>query len=402
MKKTFTILLIFITLCLFSQSENWKIYNSLNSPLPNNKITSTIIDNEGKIFFGTHNGLVVYDGEVWKNYNVKNSLIISDKILDISVDNFNNKWIGTSSGLVLYKGGEFKTFNIKNSNILSDKIRQIIIKGGEKYLATEKGIVIISLKDTIIINKKHKKIPDENIITLQVDNNKNIWVGTNSGLIYYNNKELKLFNKENSNLPDNHIWSLKTDNEVVWVGTKKGLVKISDTDWKVFTKKNSELPSNIITNITKDEYNRIWIGTTSGVVTYDGYEWKNYKTNKKLKTIFSIYIDKNDNKWISTEKALIVLNEQGVSTLNNKKTNKPSYFKMLDNTKMEYFLPQSSNVEIKIYNNQGELVDVILEEKMLKGKHHFYYNTEGLTIGSYLCSFKTEKLSSTKKLIVMK
>ena len=402
MKKTFTILLSFITLSLYSQSENWKIYNNLNSPLPNNKITSTIIDNEGKMFFGTHNGLVVYDGETWKNYNVKNSLISSNKILDISVDNFNNKWIGTSSGLVLYKEGEFKTINTKNSNLPSDKIRQTIIKGSKKYLATEKGVVIISLKDTIIINKQTKKLPDENIITLQVDNKGNIWVGTNSGLIYYNKKELKFFNKENSKLPDNHIWSLKTDKEVIWAGTKKGLVKISDTDWEVFTKKNSGLPSNIITDITKDEYNRIWIGTTKGMTTYNGYEWKNYKTKKNLKTIFSIYIDKNDNKWISTEKALIVLNEQGVSVLNNKKTKKPSYFKVLDNTKIEYFLPQSSNVEIKIYNNQGELVDVVLEEKMLKGKHHFYYNTDRLTVGSYLCRFKTKKLSSTKKLIVMK
>ena len=42
MKKTFTILLSLITLSLYSQSENWKIYNNLNSALPNNKITSTI------------------------------------------------------------------------------------------------------------------------------------------------------------------------------------------------------------------------------------------------------------------------------------------------------------------------------------------------------------------------
>lgn len=402
MKKKLTTLLSLITFCLYPQSENWKIYNNLNSPLPNNKITSTTIDNEGKIFFGTHNGLVVYDGETWKNYNEKNSLISSNKILDISVDNFNNKWIGTPLGLVIYKEGVFKTINTQNSKFPSDKIRKIIIKGSKKYLATAKGIVIISLKDTIIINKQTNNLPDENIITLELDNRENIWLGTNSGLIYYNKKELKFFNKENSKLPDNHIWRLQTDKETVWVGTKKGLVKISDTDWQVFTKKNSGLPSNIITDITKDEYNRIWVGTTRGVVAYNGYEWKNYKTKKNLKTIFSIYIDKNDNKWLSTEKALIVLNEQGVSVLNNKKPNKPSYFNVLDNTKIEYFLPQSSNVEIKIYNNQGELVDVILEEKMLKGKHHFYYNTDRLTTGSYLCRFKTKKLSLTKKLIVMK
>ena len=79
-----------------------------------------------------------------------------------------------------------------------------------------------------------------------------------------------------------------------------------------------------------------------------------------------------------------------------------SYFTIKNNSEIEYFLPNSTNVEIKIYNNQGELIETILEENMLKGKHLFYYNTDSLTTGSYFCKFKTEKLSETKRIIVMK
>ena len=39
---------------------------------------------------------------------------------------------------------------------------------------------------------------------------------------------------------------------------------------------------------------------------------------------------------------------------------------------------------------------------MLEGKHQFIYNTDSLQTGSYLCKFKTEKLSETQKIIVMK
>ena len=63
---------------------------------------------------------------------------------------------------------------------------------------------------------------------------------------------------------------------------------------------------------------------------------------------------------------LIVFNEQGVSCFTNKKTNKKSYFRVINNYKIEYFLSNSTNVEIKIYNIQGELVDVITEEKKKK------------------------------------
>ena len=50
----------------------------------------------------------------------------------------------------------------------------------------------------------------------------------------------------------------------------------------------------------------------------------------------------------------IVFNEQGVTQEKNKKTNKKSYFRVINNYKIEYFLSNSTNVEIKIYNIQGE------------------------------------------------
>ena len=117
MKKTFTISLVFISISLLCQTDNWKIYNSLNSPLPSNKITSTVVDIEGNMYFGTHKGIVMFDGNSWKNYNSKNSELPSNKVLSISVDNFNNKWIGTSSGLVIYKGGNFEILNTKNTKL---------------------------------------------------------------------------------------------------------------------------------------------------------------------------------------------------------------------------------------------------------------------------------------------
>lgn len=111
---------------------------------------------------------------------------------------------------------------------------------------------------------------------------------------------------------------------------KKNLYN-TDTQRKLINTKNSILPSNIITHITKDDYNRIWIGT---------------------------------------EDDLIVYNKKGVSQLNLQQITS-SYFTIKNNSEIECFLPNSRNVEIKIYNNQGKLIETILEENMLKGKHLF-------------------------------
>ncbi|MAO71559.1 MAG: hypothetical protein CMD02_03495 [Flavobacteriales bacterium] len=62
----------------------------------------------------------------------------------------------------------------------------------------------------------------------------------------------------------------------------------------------------------------------------------------------------------------------------------------------------STNVEIKIYNMQGELVDVVLEENKLKVNHFLYFNEDNSKMGTYLCSFKTETLKETKRFVVMR
>ena len=85
-----------------------------------------------------------------------------------------------------------------------------------------------------------------------------------------------------------------------------------------------------------------------------------------------------------------------------KEINKTTTFIIVNNKEIEYFLPKSTNVEIKIYNLQGDEVETILKEKMLKGNHHFYYNTNTLNRGSYFCKFKTEEFTSTQRIVVMK
>ena len=114
--------------------------------------------------------------------------------------------------------------------------------------------------------------------------------------------------------------------------------------WKVYNKNNSRLPNNAISALATDDYDRLWIASEEGVCSFDGSEWNVYKTAKKKMKHYIIYVDKNDNKWIGTEKALIVLNQDGIEEKLKKKVKQQTSFTTTNNitknnTKISYFLP---------------------------------------------------------------
>ncbi len=53
---------------------NWTVYNTSNSGLPDNYVSSIAIDGSGNKWIGTwHGGLAKFDGTNWTVYNTSNS-----------------------------------------------------------------------------------------------------------------------------------------------------------------------------------------------------------------------------------------------------------------------------------------------------------------------------------------
>ncbi len=101
MKKTFTILLILYSLVL--SAKNFDILNLTNSDgLSNSSINKIFQDTNGLIWFGTWDGLNVYNGRDLKTFKPEpgNSNSISNNIIrDIIEDNKNVLWITTDRGI---------------------------------------------------------------------------------------------------------------------------------------------------------------------------------------------------------------------------------------------------------------------------------------------------------------
>jgi len=82
------------------------------------------------------------------------------------------------------------------------------------------------------------------------------------------------------------------------------------------------------------------------------------------------------------------------------KQNYPNPFNPL--TTIEFDVPKSSHVVIKIYNSLGEEVTVLVNEKLNAGKFEYKYNAAGLTSGVYFYTLAAYGYSETRKMVLIK
>jgi ligand-binding sensor domain-containing protein len=88
--------------------ENWTIYTT-DEGLADNLVQAINSDRKGNLYFGTKNGLSVFDGTNWTNYMVDKGLV-SNNILTITIDKNNVVWLGTDNGVTCIKNGKLISY----------------------------------------------------------------------------------------------------------------------------------------------------------------------------------------------------------------------------------------------------------------------------------------------------
>lgn len=332
------------------QAQQVRIFNTDNSGLPNNDVTSIAIDAQGNKWFGTYDGQVAkFDGINWTVYNNTNSILPANyPITSIVIDKQNNKWIGTylsyyyanepvigtNGGLIKFDDSNWTIYNSTNSGLPSNSISAISVdSAGNKWIATRKGLAKFDDTNWTIFNEANSGLPDNIITAIKIDESGNKWIGTNNGAVIKLDETNRVVSKFFPKI--NEITSIAIDNQGnKWVGGTSdwnfglnggGLAVFDDESWSVYNSTNSELPYNSITAIAIDKQGNKWMGTYlpelffyGGIVKFDGTNWVFYDgTNSVLPEdyIYSIVIDDYGNKWFGTwVSGVIVYNENAITT----------------------------------------------------------------------------------------
>lgn len=337
-----------------AESGDLKVFQTANSDILANQITSIAIDRKGVKWIGLQNGISVFDGTSWKNYKISDFIpYVSDYILSITFDKDNTAWIGTYSGLVRFDGNNWTVFKpaVENNYFYVNSVQ--IDYSGIKWIASSRGLekfdgstwtLIDSTKggmntggiDFLAIDGKGNKWfsrPDKilykydgikitsykipptdsptffiNITSISVDNNDLVWIGTDR-LLSFDGNSWTSYNQKDYKLPGSHINCTILDySGTLWAGTDKNAAKFNGSSFTTFDLSNSKLPGNNIREIVSDNNGDIWVINDGYLSVYKNGFWHNFdNSNSGLPPsyISSVTFDRMNNAWIGTGNGLV-------------------------------------------------------------------------------------------------
>ena len=88
--------------------EGWIVLTSSDG-LADDLVQAINSDSKGNIYFGTRNGLSVFNGIKWTIYKIEDGLA-ANNILSIAVDKQDVVWLGTDNGVTRFKNGKFTIY----------------------------------------------------------------------------------------------------------------------------------------------------------------------------------------------------------------------------------------------------------------------------------------------------
>jgi ligand-binding sensor domain-containing protein len=276
---------------LFTQ---FTIQNGLNS----NTIWSMLEDKKGNIWFGTKNGLCCYDGmkiaqismstnNILPSYSVNSTKPSAiNEVFSIMQDKKGKIWFGTTEGIVCYDGNNFTHFldnyTIINDSILTLKSVQCIFEDKEGNIWFGSGPM--AFEGIAMFNGKSltKFKPRNQVWIRQITEDKNsklLFATRGAGIISYDVGNFSATPKPMKLRNDLLMYFLTDSKGSSWYASDY----VNDDDvstggfWKFDGKteieftKNDGLSNTSVSFILEDRNGSIWIGTRDiGLYRYDG------------------------------------------------------------------------------------------------------------------------------------
>jgi signal transduction histidine kinase/ligand-binding sensor domain-containing protein len=335
MKIKLILSVIIITLYQAGYSINLNLnfsHLTTSEGLSNNTVHCVFQDSKGFLWFGTDDGLNMFNGYDFKVFfnNINDTLSLAGSaVFKVKEDSRGKLWIATDNGIDIYRRDlvyfEHVPFIQEDNTVLyQDYVRDIIEDdNGNVLIVTAADIFIY---DTLIngftnyLNNidEYRRFQKEGIRTCLKDRNNRIWIGSITfGLFAYDLSNEKLIaspvSKGSIKITDKIFTIVELDDGNIWIGTDNGIyvIKSDLSEVNVFRANGNKqwISSNNIISIFTDSEKRIWVGTDGGglnlydsknnifsVFDYDEYD--RYSINNN--SIRSIFEDKQGILWLGT------------------------------------------------------------------------------------------------------
>ena len=321
-----------------------KVHSLSNKDVGLKKIKSLYTDNNGSVWIGTYyRGVYLYDksNENFRKINLESgSVKLKNQVIGALVsDPLGNIYYGTEgSGVTIFNKttNETKHLNSDNSPLSCNNIKSLLLVKNELWIGTFNcGIYIYNIdtknfKTKKIASKLLEFLSQSSIYSIEQESSNIFWIGTfGQGLIRYDvkNRSYKIIKNGNdkNSLSNNNIRSILVDSEQqVWVATQNGLNKFNlefeNTPQITHFFYDAKIDSGIdILVVYEDSQKNIWVGTKAhGLYKLDNNKFKkvilNDDSNDIVFSIHSILEDANNTLWLSSNRGILSYNPKTKKT----------------------------------------------------------------------------------------
>lgn len=428
---------IIISIFLFAQlsfSQEWKNYNTLNSPLISNEVRSICIDKYGVKWFGTDSGLTSFNGSEWHSYTCEGNLA-SNQINEIVFEESawgNELWLTTDNGvfvigIMIDSVSCAEPFRTDNSGLLSNTVFSAAIDTGHiKWFGTDSGVSIFN-------REKWRSFTTTDYLL----NNIILCIASaNDGWNYLGTKgrgvnRLRLdgfdvvtsaspYDSQWSGLASDSIYSAFIDSDgIKWFGTNAGVSRHEGEEtkenWITFASDDG-LAHNFVQSIVQDSVGNMWFGTLEGASCFDGTEWESFDTSNGLgsNVVFDIAVDTDGSIWFGTDAGVshfidntspVEIVEQAEAIPNCNLKIYPNPFN--SHTTILFSIQKDNFIIVTIYNLLGQPIRQLLHKNLTMGTHSITWNgkdEKGFDVsnGIYFVRIAGEYFSVNQKSVVVK
>jgi ligand-binding sensor domain-containing protein len=419
MKRTIKMFLIshFLQMCFaYAQIPQWRTY------VDGNNVTTIAVEGESVWIGFDYSGIAYLDNPAGSliYYNTENSDLPENRVKSIAVDSEGIKWIGTrGGGLAKFDEENWTVYNRDNSDIPDDRVQAVAIDdSGNKWLGFRgEGVAKFDGQNWTVYNDFNSDLPHYEVNCIAIDDSNNKWIGCDhNGLAKFNGESWTTYNSATTGLELERILCITFDSSGnKWIGTEYGgVVMFDNSNWHNY---NVEIPNTVdglIPSIAIDAMDNKWIcGWYSGFTRYNSASQYVYTPdNSGLPHINTtvVAIDNMNNKWIGTETGLSCFNEDGVVSIKDNNGFPPDYYILKHNypnpfnpiTTIEYILPLSNKISLKIYNPAGQEIATLIDGYQTAGEHRIIWKPKDVASGIYFCRLQAGEFIDTKKLIFQK
>jgi ligand-binding sensor domain-containing protein len=260
------------------------IYNSTNSIISDTSVIYDIaVDSKNNIWISCE-GLIKFDGSDFTKYNSVNTPMPEDFISSIAIDSKDNIWFSSSrwrqGGLVKYDNSNWTVYTPDNSELPVNLVQSITIdKNDDVWLAlneivNDAYLVKIANNNWTIYTSSdlgftpyylgNIEINSQNKLCGAIDYSlSSMWINNGPQVFIYNGISTEQLQFDN----ESNITFITVDNEDnIWCGTYDGYAVYHGQKWTI---DNSSFKEEGVFVIEQSPDNKIWIGTSDGIYIND-------------------------------------------------------------------------------------------------------------------------------------